>query len=110
MIQTTIPTQDYQRLARLTDRTWFFRYDAVEDTEAGTTTCSEETIHITPQTTYDMLVTMLIRCKYSLDEELALAANMRTAPETHAEEDAAFQEWREYCKTVAREHFNANEL
>ena len=31
---------------------------------------------------------------------------MRTSPETHAEEDAQFQQWREYCKEVAREHFD----
>lgn len=105
MIITTIPTQNYQRFERLTDRTYFFRYDAEEDTESGMITASEDTIHITPQTTYGDLVTILIRCKYSLDEELALSANMRTAPETHAEEDAAFQQWREYCKDVARRHF-----
>lgn len=107
MIKTIIPTPDYQRFERLTDRTYFFRYDAEEDTESGMITASEETIHITPQTTYGDLVTILIRCKYSLDEELALSANMRTAPEAHAEEDAAFQRWREYCKDVAREHFNS---
>lgn len=90
MIKTIIPTSDYQRFERLTDRTYFFRYDAEEDTESGMITASEETIHVTPQTTYGDLVTILIRCKYSLDEELALSANMRTAPETHAEEDAAF--------------------
>lgn len=101
----TIPILDYQRFEKLTDRTYFFRYDA-EDTESGMITASEETIHITPQTTYGDLVTILIRCKYSLDEELALSANMRTSPETHAEEDAQFQQWREYCKEVAREHFN----
>lgn len=106
MIKTIIPTQDYQRLARLTDRTYFFRYDAEEDTESGMITASEDTIHITPQTTYGDLVTILIRCKYSLDEELALSANMRTAPETHAEEDRVFQTWRDYCKDVAREHFS----
>lgn len=106
MTKTTIPTQDYQRFERLTDRTYFFRYDAEEDTESGMTTASEDTIHVTPQTTYGDLVTILIRCKYSLDEELALSANMRTTPEAHAEEDAAFQQWREYCKDVAREQFN----
>lgn len=106
MIKTIIPTQDYHRLARLTDRTYFFRYDAEENTESGMITASEDTIHITPQTTYGDLVTILIRCKYSLDEELALSANMRTAPETHAEEDRVFQTWRDYCKDVAREHFS----
>lgn len=106
MTRTIIPTQDYQRFEKLTDKTYFFRYDAEEDTESGMITASEDTIHITPQTTYGDLVTILIRCKYSLDEELALSANMRTSPETHAEEDAQFQQWREYCKDVAREHFD----
>ena len=106
MIKTTISIKDYQRFERLTDRIYFFRYDAEEDTESGMITASEDTIHITPQTTYGDLVTILIRCKYSLDEELALSANMRTSPETHAEEDAQFQQWREYCKDVAREHFD----
>ena len=105
-MKVIIPTQDYQRFEKLTDRTYFFRYDAVEDTESGMITASEDTIHITPQTTYGDLVTILIRCKYSLDEELALSANMRTAPEAHAEEDAQFQQWREYCKDVAREYFD----
>ena len=106
MTKTIITTSDYQRFEKLTDRTYFFRYDAEEDTESGMITANEETIHITPQTTYGDLVTILIRCKYSLDEELALSANMRTSPETHAEEDAQFQQWREYCKDVAREHFD----
>lgn len=106
MIITIIPIKNYQRFEKLTDRTYFFRYDAQEDTESGMITASEDTIHITPQTTYGDLVTILIRCKYSLDEELALSANMRTSPETHAEEDVQFQQWREYCKDVAREHFD----
>ena len=105
-MKVIIPTSEFSRLARLTDRTYFFRYDAEEDTESGMITASEDTIHITTQTTYGDLVTILIRCKYSLDEELALSANMRTSPETHAEEDAQFQQWREYCKDVAREYFN----
>lgn len=105
MIYTIIPTSDYQRFERLTDRTYFFRYDAEENTENDTMTASEETIHITPHTTYGDLVTMLIRCKYTLDEELALAANMRTSPVAHADEDAEFQQWREYCKEVAKQYF-----
>lgn len=107
MTKTIIPTSDYQRFERLTDRTYFFRYDAEEDIENGMITASEDTIHIAPQTTYGDLVTILIRCKYSLDEELALSANMRSEPDTHAEEDANFQQWREYCKDVAREHFSS---
>lgn len=105
MIITTILTQDYQRLEKLTDRTYFFRYDAEEDTESGMITASEDTIHITSQTTYGDLVTILIRCKYSLDEELALSANMRSDAEKYEKQDAAYQQWREYCKSVAREHF-----
>lgn len=105
MIKITIPTQDYQRFERLTDRTYFFRYDAEEDIESGMITASEDTIHITPQTTYGDLVTILIRCKYSLDEELALSANMRSDAEKYEKQDAAYQQWREYCKNVAREHF-----
>ena len=105
MTKTIITISDYQCFENLTDRTYFFRYDAEEDTERGMITASEDTIHITPQTTYGDLVTILIRCKYSLDEELALSANMRTSPEAHAEEDVQFQQWREYCKEVAREHF-----
>lgn len=105
MIKTSIPTPDYQRFERLTDITYFFRYDAEEDTESGMTTASEDTIHMSQHTTYGDLVTMLIRCKYSLDEELALTANMREEPESHIQEDKAFQQWREYCKDVAREYF-----
>lgn len=106
MIETIIPIQDYQRFERLTDRTYFFRYDAEEDTESGTITASEDTIHVTPQTTYGDLVTILIRCKYSLDEELALSANLRKDAEKYEEQDAEYQRWRIYCKSVAREHFN----
>lgn len=105
MTKTIIPTQDYQRFEKLTDRTYFFRYDAEEDTESGMTTASEDTIHITPQTTYGDLVTLLIRCKFSLDEELALSANLRTDAEKYEEQDAEYQQWRTYCKSVAREHF-----
>ncbi|MBQ3804908.1 MAG: hypothetical protein II844_03750 [Prevotella sp.] len=105
IITTTIPTQNYQQLEKLTGNTYFFRFDAEENTENDTMTASEETIHITPHTTYGDLVTMLIRCKYTLDEELALAANMRTSPVAHADEDAEFQQWREYCKEVAKQHF-----
>ena len=105
MIKTSIPTSDYQRFERLTDITYFFRYDAEEDTESGMTTASEDTIHMSQHTTYGDLVTMLIRCKYSLDEELALSANMRSDAEKYERQDAAYQQWREYCKSVAREYF-----
>lgn len=58
---------------------------------------------ITEDMSYDALVTALIRLKYSLDEELALMANLREDAEGHKEEEAAFQEWREKCKEAARE-------
>ena len=53
--------------------------------------------------TYDELTTALIRLKYSLDEELALMANLREDVEEHREEEVAFQEWRLKCKEAARE-------
>lgn len=53
--------------------------------------------------TYDELTTALIRLKYTLDEELALMANLREDAEGHKAEEAAFQEWRAKCKEAARE-------
>ena len=58
---------------------------------------------ITGDMSYDALTTALIRLKYSLDEELALMANLREDAEGHKEEEAAFQEWRAKCKEAARE-------
>lgn len=55
--------------------------------------------------TYEALVTALIRTRYTIDAELALAANVRSDPEGYAGEDAAFQAWREKCKAKAREIF-----
>lgn len=53
--------------------------------------------------TYDELTTALIRLRYTLDEELALMANLREDADGHKEEEAAFQEWRAKCKEAARE-------
>ncbi len=55
---------------------------------------------------YNELVTALIRIKYNLDEELALIANMRVNPEQYSQEDKVFQEWRTYCKELAKKLIN----
>ena len=59
--------------------------------------------------TYDELTTALIRLRYTLDEELALMANLREDAEGHKEEEAAFQEWRAECKEAAREALGKKE-
>ena len=57
-------------------------------------------------TSYSDIVTELIRLKYSLDDELALLANLRVDPEGYADEDAQFQTWRQKCKEVAKQIVN----
>lgn len=55
-------------------------------------------------TTYNELVTSLIRTKYTLDDELALQANYRL--NTDSEEEQTFQEWRSKCKEIAKSLLN----
>lgn len=55
-------------------------------------------------TTYEELISELIRLKYSLDDELALIANSRLNPNN--EEEREFQEWRLTCKQIAKNVFN----
>lgn len=64
---------------------------------------------ITEDMSYDALVTALIRLKYSLDEELALMANLREDADGHRTEEIAFQEWRTKCKEAAREALGKKE-
>lgn len=64
---------------------------------------------ITEDMTYDELTTALIRLKYTLDEELALMANLREDAEGHKDEEATFQEWRTKCKEAAREALDKKE-
>ena len=59
--------------------------------------------------TYDELTTALIRLRYTLDEELALTANLREDAEGHRTEEAVFQEWRAKCKEAAREALGKKE-
>lgn len=53
---------------------------------------------------YGELVTNLIRQKYSLDDELALIANLRLNKNLDKEQE--FQDWREKCKNAAKQIFN----
>lgn len=54
-------------------------------------------------TTYEDIVSELIRQKYSLDAELALIANSRIGKTSKEEE---FQSWRKICKEVAKKLTN----
>lgn len=54
-------------------------------------------------TDYAGIISELIRQKYSLDDELAIAANARIG-KTSGEEE--FQNWRQKCKEVAKEICN----
>lgn len=49
---------------------------------------------------YDANVTALIRCKYSLDAELALINNYIDDPDKYREEMIEFQAWRKKCKAA----------
>lgn len=53
---------------------------------------------------YNKLVTGLIRIKYSLDDELALIANLRI--KDVSKEEKEFQEWRDKCKKLAKDLIN----
>lgn len=48
---------------------------------------------------YGKVVTALIRKKYSLDDELAITANVRCGNNSQEE---AFQSWRQSCKEAAK--------
>lgn len=52
---------------------------------------------------YGNLITSLIRQKYSLDDELAIAANARIG-KTSGEEE--FQIWRQKCKEAAKQIYD----
>lgn len=53
-------------------------------------------------TEYDMIVTELIRYKYTLDAELALVNNYQWDSEKYKDEYTEFQKWRSACKDAAR--------
>lgn len=55
-------------------------------------------------TSYNELVTELIRLKYTLDAELALIANSRI--KDCSEEEREFQDWRKVCKETAKHIIN----
>ena len=55
-------------------------------------------------TSYNELVTELIRLKYTLDAELALIANSRI--KDCSEEEQEFQDWRKVCKETAKHIIN----
>ena len=55
------------------------------------------------KTNYSELVSELIRLKYSLDDELALIANIRKG-DYSTEDD--FQKWRSKCKQIAKQITN----
>ena len=61
------------------------------------------TYHYNGAESYSELATKLIRLKYPLDAELALAANLRIDCEKYKSEDEAFQQWRTLSKEKARE-------
>lgn len=53
--------------------------------------------------TYAELVTNLIRLKYTLDDELALAANLRAGDNNAKTAEFEFQTWRAFCKEMAKQ-------
>lgn len=53
--------------------------------------------------TYAELVTNLIRLKYTLDDELALAANLRVGSVEAKSAEFEFQTWRAFCKEMAKQ-------
>lgn len=60
------------------------------------------------QTThYAELVSRFIHCRYSLDDEMALAANMRVDPIQYTSEDQVFQQWRNRAKAAVAELLEA---
>ncbi|MDE6464359.1 MAG: hypothetical protein K2L16_06980 [Muribaculaceae bacterium] len=51
---------------------------------------------------YDRLVAELVHRRYSIDREIALAANLYAPTEKRSAEYAAYQAYREQCKAEAR--------
>lgn len=51
---------------------------------------------------YAELVTNLIRLRYTIDDELALAANIRAGKDVEQKEEE-FQTWRAFCKEMAKQ-------
>ena len=52
--------------------------------------------------TYAELVTNLIRLHYTIDDELALSANIRAGKDVEKQEQE-FQAWRAFCKEMAKQ-------
>lgn len=52
--------------------------------------------------TYAELVTNLIRLHYTIDDELALSANIRAGKDVEKQEQE-FQTWRAFCKEMAKQ-------
>lgn len=57
---------------------------------------------VIPTDKYETLVTELIRCKYSLDAELALVNNYQWYPDQYKDTYTEFQNWRSKCKEASK--------
>lgn len=80
------------------------RENKLEDiTEVIPVRINNEIYYVSDISNYNKLVTELIRLKYTLDEELAIAANARVGNNKDEEE---FQNWRSICKSVAKNYVN----
>ena len=76
----------------------------IDDVIEVTQVVIDDVVYYVESTTYEDLVSELIRLKYSLNAELALYANSRLNPDSQEEKD--FQEYRAYCKKLAKQILN----
>ena len=78
----------------------------MKDIEEVTPVRILDDIYYTSSSEYGDIVTDLIRCKYSLDQELALYANSFLDPDSFKDKMNAYQEWRSLCKEAAKKICN----
>lgn len=78
----------------------------MKDIEEVTPVRILDNVYYASSSEYGDIVTELIRCKYSLDQELALYANSFLDPDSFKKKMDEYQEWRSLCKEAAKKIYN----
>lgn len=73
--------------------------------------CSQESIKLNKNMTYEQIVSKFIHVRYTSDEEVALINNALLNLENIANNDEynEYQSWRAKCKEAAKQYLNKNE-
>ena len=83
-------------LQDLGDGSWYYNYDIKEvEGDEDRTYYEYETIHFMGNPSYELIVSTLIRCRYSIDEELSILRQRDSKIER-------FTEYNLFCEDVKK--------